>query len=329
MQQRKTHCLIIEYFVHPVSYHFSVVDSPRERIDRVLSERMPHESRSVIQKSIKSGNLKINTKVVLDSSFKVSNADEIDFSLAPVAEQTELEPNDQIPLDIVYEDDDLIVINKQSNLTVHPGVGAYQDTLVNALLFHCKELSSAHPLNLSRPGIVHRLDKDTSGLMIIAKNNYAHNDLASQIASRTLIRKYQAIVWGILNPKSGTITTHIGRSKLDRTKMQVLSSGGKIAITHYKTMQILYGGILSLIECKLETGRTHQIRVHLSHIGHSILGDQTYGHNKRKLSQCRDEALRNKLSKLTRQALHSCYIKFTHPKTKLPMEFNSAIPDFI
>jgi len=176
-----------------------------------------------------------------------------------------------------------------------------------------------------RPGIVHTLDKNTSGLMVVAKNNAAHRALATQIESRTLKRKYKALVWGIIKPPEGIITQPMARSKLDRKKMTTVKSGGKAAITHYKTLEIFKSGMFSLVECSLETGRTHQIRVHLSHIGHSIVGDQTYGNNKRKTTGC-PETLREVLIKFDHQALHSFYISFIHPITEVLMEFEKELP---
>ena len=231
-----------------------------------------------------------------------------------------------IELDIVFEDADLIVINKAAGLVVHPGAGNYNYTLVNALLYHSDSLSDMG--GVIRPGIVHRLDKDTSGLMVVAKNNIAHARLANQIETRNLIRKYKALTWGVLNPLSGIIQTNIGRSINDRKKMTVLKSTGKNAITYYNTEQVFLNKLMSLVECKLETGRTHQIRVHLSHKGHSIVGDQKYGNNSRKIHNV-PLLLQDKIVKLKRQALHSWYIKFNHPITAMPMEFKADLPDDI
>jgi 23S rRNA pseudouridine1911/1915/1917 synthase len=231
-------------------------------------------------------------------------------------------PNN-IPIDIIYEDDDLIVLNKSSNMTVHPGAGNHNDTLVNALLYHTNCLSDIG--GEIRPGIVHRLDKDTSGLMVIAKNNQAHAHLANQIETRELIRQYKALVWGMIKPIEGVINIPMDRNRLDRKKMSTVKTGGKKAITNYKTVEILHGGLFTLVECKLDTGRTHQIRVHLSHIGHSIVGDQTYGNNRRKIQGCPD-LLKDVLYAMNRQALHSFYISFIHPRNGNRMDFKTELP---
>jgi 23S rRNA pseudouridine1911/1915/1917 synthase len=293
------------------------------RLDKAIVELIPDISRSAIQKAIKNDEVRVNSVIISDPSFKVADGDEITLTLSkPKVQNLEAQ---NIPLNIVYEDDDLIVINKSSNMTVHPGAGIYSGTLVNALLYHSSSLSSENE-DSNRPGIVHRLDKDTSGLMVIAKNNRVHQSLATQIQERTLIRKYFAICWGVMIPSSGIITANIGRSRADRTKMQVTKMGGKTAVTHYNTKSVLKNGLLSFVECKLETGRTHQIRVHLSNKGHSILGDQVYGSNAKKLLQCQEE-LRAILASIQRQALHSYYIKFFHPIKDKYLEFYSDLPD--
>jgi len=265
------------------------------RVDKALTLYCGDTSRSQIQKAIKHQKLLLNGQIVSNLSLRVKKNDDIDLLL-----EEEVQPgivSSNIPLDIIYEDNDLIVLNKSSSMTVHPGAGDYKDTLVNALLYHTDKLSDEG--GEIRPGIVHRLDKNTSGLMVVAKNNAAHRGLATQIESRTLKRKYKALVWGIIKPPEGIITQPMARSKLDRKKMTT--------------------------ECSLETGRTHQIRVHLSHIGHSIVGDQTYGNNKRKTTGC-PETLREVLIKFDHQALHSFYISFIHPITEVLMEFEKELP---
>lgn len=294
----------------------------KQRVDKAIAELLPNSSRSQIQKAIKAGLLYINNNPALSIAAKVFENDIIELSLCE-PNTSDITPSD-IPLDIVYEDEDVIVINKNSNTTVHPGAGNHTDTLVNALLFYTKNLSSIG--GEFRPGIVHRLDKTTSGLMVVAKNNFAHITLADQIKNDELIRKYKALVWGIIKPTEGTIDLNIGRSKLDRKRMGVYKVGGKRAITHYKTLEILLNGQFSLVECQLETGRTHQIRVHLSHLGHSIVGDQTYGNNARKLLNVGD-GLRDILTNFNHQALHSYYISFTHPTKKIRLEFEKELPD--
>ncbi len=293
-----------------------------QRLDKALSLLCQESTRSQIQKAIKNNQAVLNNKIISNLSSRVKENDVVEINI--IEEMPEnIEPTN-IPLDIVYEDSDLIVINKNSNMTVHPGAGSHNDTLVNALLYHSKNLSDIG--GEIRPGIVHRLDKTTSGLMVVAKNNKSHVDLAAQIESRNLIRKYKALVWGMIKQTEGTIDIPIGRSNSDRKKMTTLKNGGgKAAITHYKVVEIIHGGLFSLVECKLETGRTHQIRVHMSHVGHSIVGDQTYGNNSRKIHGC-PEHLKEELLKIDHQALHSFYISFDHPTTKERMEFLQDIP---
>ena len=296
------------------------------RLDKALFALTSEASRSKIQKAIKERKVKVNDLIIPDSSFKVKENDIISIILESPQLKEMVGAN--IDLDIVYEDQDLIVLNKQAGLTVHPGANNYQDTLSNALLFYSDSLSDiAGP---ERPGIVHRLDKDTSGLMVAAKNNVAHESLAAQIAERKLVRKYKALVWGVLSPQTGIIKNNIARSNIDRKKMTIVTSGGKEAITHYNTVEILLNGLISIVECKLETGRTHQIRVQLSKQGHSVVGDQVYGNNSRKINNCsqglQSEELRCQLNLFKRQALHSYYIGFTHPTTMQFLEFTAHLP---
>ena len=292
-----------------------------QRLDKALSLLCQETSRSQIQKAIKNQQLLLNGQIISNLSAKVKENDQVEITIVQEVQKGVLPTN--IPLDIVYEDDDLIVINKTSDMTVHPGAGTNADTLVNALLYHTKSLSDIG--GEIRPGIVHRLDKTTSGLMVVAKNNQAHVHLAQAIETRELVRKYQALIWGILKPVEGVIDIPIGRSTLDRKKMSTLKFGGKTAITHYKTLEILCNGLFSIVECRLETGRTHQIRVHLSHQGHSIVGDQTYGNNNRKIQGC-PEYLKEALMSMKHQALHSCYISFTHPVSGNMLEFEQDVP---
>lgn len=293
-----------------------------QRLDKALSLLCHESTRSQIQKAIKNNQTVLNNKIISNLSSRVKENDVVEINITEEIPEN-IEPVN-IPLDIVYEDSDLIVINKNSNMTVHPGAGNHNDTLVNALLYHSKNLSDIG--GEIRPGIVHRLDKTTSGLMVVAKNNKSHVDLAAQIESRNLVRRYKALVWGMIKKAEGTIDIPIGRSNSDRKKMTTLKNGGgKLALTHYKVVEIIHGGLFSLVECKLETGRTHQIRVHMSHIGHSIVGDQTYGNNSRKIHGC-PENLKEELLKIDHQALHSFYISFDHPVTKKGMEFVQDLP---
>jgi 23S rRNA pseudouridine1911/1915/1917 synthase len=279
-------------------------------------------SRGQIQKAIKEQKLLVNGVIISNLSASVKENDEIELLIDEEVVSEILPTN--IPLDILYEDDDLIVLSKSATMTTHPGAGNYNDTLVNALLHHTKELSDIG--GETRPGIVHRLDKNTSGLMVVAKNNETHSALAEQIETRVLKRKYKALVWGMIRPQDGIIRHQMARSSLDRKKMTTVKSGGKTAVTHYKTLEIFKSGMFSLLECQLETGRTHQIRVHLSHVGHSVFGDQTYGNNRRKIEGC-PEQLRGELAKFNHQALHSFYISFVHPKSSLLMEFEKELPE--
>jgi len=292
------------------------------RLDKAICFLISKFSRSQIQKAIKDGNVKINEVIISDSAAKVKENDFIFIELQEA--QTNEMNKANIDLDIVYEDEDLIVLNKQAGLTVHPGAGNHQDTLSNALLFHYDSLSDIG--GLDRPGIVHRLDKDTSGLMVIAKNNNAHKALSHQIEKRELVRRYKAFIWGTLNPKSGIIKNNIGRSNGNRKKMTILKFGGKEAITYYNTEEIILNGLISIVECKLGTGRTHQIRAQLSHNGHSIIGDQVYGNNNRKINNC-PASIVESLTKFKRQALHSWYIGFSHPITMKFLEFESFLPN--
>jgi len=303
-------------------YNYQIApDLAGARLDKALSSLMPSASRSRVQKAIKEAHVKLNNVIISDSDYKVKENDLIEITLMD-PETLEIEQAD-IPLDIIFEDDDIIVINKPVGLTVHPGAGNHQNTLVNALIYYSCTLSDVG--GDARPGIVHRLDKDTSGLMIIAKTNEAHVIVAAQIERRELIRKYKALVWGVLNPTRGRIENNIGRDRISRQKMAVVKSGGKIAITDYQTEAIFLNGALSLIECKLNTGRTHQIRVHMSHKGHSIIGDQTYGKNNRKAKTLSLD-VQNTIADFKRQALHSYYLGFIHPTSNKFLEFTIDLP---
>nr|WP_253308202.1 RluA family pseudouridine synthase [Rickettsia endosymbiont of Ceutorhynchus assimilis] len=291
------------------------------RLDKALSTLLNQVSRSQIQKAIKASCVQVNEVIISDSNVSVKENDVILFAFKE-PEPVTMKALD-LKLDIIYEDEDLIVINKAAGMTVHPGAGHYQDTLVNALLYHTRVLSDIG--SPERPGIVHRLDKDTSGLMVVAKNNFAHMHLANQIEKRQVVRKYKTLVWGVINPLEGIVKNNIGRSRVDRQKMTILKYGGKVAITHYKTIELFFNGFISMVECKLSTGRTHQIRVQLSNLKHSIVGDQLYGNNDRKVNYS-PPALQSKLLNFKRQALHSWYLSFTHPVSEEIVEFSSDLP---
>ncbi|MFK7973718.1 MAG: RluA family pseudouridine synthase [Rickettsiaceae bacterium] len=305
-------------------YEYTIPDYlNNQRVDKAIANLCAASSRSQIQKAIINNRLKINTTIISTLSFRIKENDFVELEI--IEENLDHIIAKNIPLDIIYEDDDLLVINKGNNMTVHPGAGDHQETLVNALLYYTNSLSDVG--GEIRPGIVHRLDKNTSGLMVVAKNNYAHTNLAAQIESRALIRKYKALIWGVMKPLEGVINMAIGRSTNDRTRMTTLKYSGKKAITHYKTLEILRSGLFSIVECKLETGRTHQIRVHLSHNGHSIVGDQTYGNNLRKI-QATPVNIQDVLKSVGHQALHSYYISFIHPVSGKILEFEQELPKY-
>lgn len=297
----------------------------KKRLDACLSELLPEISRNQLKHYIDDGYVRAKDGRTITPATKVKTGDVFTVKIPKLKEATP-EPQD-IPLDIVYEDDDVLVINKAVGMVVHPAAGNHDGTLVNAILFHCKDSLSGIG-GVQRPGIVHRLDKETSGLMIVAKNDKAHKHLSKQLEKRKVSRIYNAIVWGNPSPSKGTITTNIGRSKTNRKKMSVLGEdAGKLAITNYKTLKT-FERKLCLVECKLETGRTHQIRVHLTHIGCPLLGDSVYGRNKLgkyKFTPEQKEVLQN----FPRQALHAKEITFIHPITKEEMHFSSEIPEDI
>lgn len=299
-----------------------------ERLDKVLSTLCPDLSRTRLKTLIMEGLVVMDQLEIEDPAHKVHLNDEYEITI-PAPHDPKPKP-EKIPLDIIYEDKDVIVINKPAGLVVHPAPGNYTGTLVNALLYHCgDELSGIS--GEKRPGIVHRLDKDTSGLMVIAKNDNSHQKLSAQFADRTLSRTYVAVVAGGLNPPAGTIEGNIGRNPKNRQKMAVVAFGGKEAITHYKTL-IPFGfkntrAEFSLVECKLDTGRTHQIRVHMAHKGHNIIGDPLYG------NQRADQMINTLIKKYpdctwtnTRQALHAEVLAFIHPCQGKPYTFKVEMP---
>ncbi len=284
-------------------------DFEGERIDKYLSRLVTDSSRSAIQKLIESGSVKVNGSQV-SKNYKVSADDEI-LMLQGELKTLDAEP-ENIPLDIVYEDSDLLVVNKPRGMVVHPAPGNYSGTLVNALLYHCKDSLSG--INgVLRPGIVHRIDKDTSGLLIVAKNDKAHIGLAEQIKEHSFTREYNAVVCGHLKEYEGTVCAPIGRNPKDRKKMCVTENNSKNAVTHYKVINEYEG--YSHISLRLETGRTHQIRVHMAYIGHPVAGDFVYGNDK-------------KSAYLNGQCLHAIKIGFVHPITNDYLEFNSELPDY-
>ncbi|MDZ7260538.1 MAG: RluA family pseudouridine synthase [candidate division KSB1 bacterium] len=297
------------------------LNKAKERLDKFLAHEVEGLSRSRLQKLIEEEKITVNGKPT-KAHHPVHPNERIEI-IIPTPVRLELLPED-IPLDIVYEDENLIVVNKEAGMVVHPAFGNYEGTLVNALLFHCKHLSGIG--GVQRQGIVHRLDKGTSGLIVVAKDDLTHQDLATQFASRQIEREYWAVVWGHFKKTTGRIETQLARSLKDRTRMTV-HSRGKPAVTNYQVLQQY--PLLSLVKLNLETGRTHQIRVHLSYIGHPVFGDETYGGRNRRLGglNTRERQLATKLLTLMpRQALHAKTLGFWHPVKKEFLRFDSELP---
>jgi len=296
------------------------------RIDKFLSDRLENSSRTRIQNAANAGNILVNNNPV-KPNYKVKPGDLVQVVLPTPPREIELIP-ENIPLNIVYEDDDVLVVNKEPGMVVHPAYGNYTGTLVNALMWHFKDLPLFNT-GESRPGLVHRLDKNTSGILVIAKNEFALNRLSKQFFDRTTDRRYNALVWGTPDPAEGTITGNVGRNIKDRKIMQVFNDDneGKTAITHYRILEDL--GYISLIECKLETGRTHQIRVHFSHIKHPLFNDEEYGGDKILKGTTftkYQQFIKNCFKILPRQALHAKSLAFNHPVTGKRLYFDSNLP---
>jgi len=293
------------------SYNFVVEeDDVNQRVDLYLASQLDDiVSRSYIQKLINFGNILVNGESI-KSNYRVSENDSIKVTI-PEPITLDILPQD-IPLDILYEDDDIIVVNKPKGQVVHPAPGHYVDTLVNGLMFHCKDnLSGIN--GVFRPGIVHRIDMDTTGVLVACKNDYSHNFIAEQLSVHSITRKYEAIVYNSFSQMEGVIDAPIGRNPSDRKKMAINRNNGKNAVTHYKVIENLKR--FSHIECQLETGRTHQIRVHMSSINHPLLGDNIYGPAKQPFN-------------LRGQTLHARVLGFIHPRTKEYMEFEAPLPDY-
>ncbi len=294
------------------------------RLDKFITNQIPDISRSKIQYLIKNKFVLLGDIPIVDSSYKVKINDEFTLQI-PEVKPTDIIPKN-IDIDIVFEDDDLAVVNKPPGLVTHPGAGNYDNTLVNGLLAHFKKnLSSIS--GIERPGIVHRLDKNTSGLLLIAKNDIAHAKLAKSLQERKIKRIYWAIIWGTTAKLQDTIITNIGRHPRDRKKMSVLQDKGKKAITHYKILKIFLQKAFSLIECQLETGRTHQIRVHLNYLGHPIVGDPEYGNVKYKKFLKIPSTITEHLKIINRQMLHAKKLVFYHPITGKLYEFEANLPE--
>ncbi len=279
------------------------------RLDQYLSECEPELTRSYLQKLIRDGSVLLEGRPA-KAGVKLSQGMKIELTL-PEAKELEILP-EELPLDILYEDRDVILVNKPKGMVVHPSAGHHTGTLVNALLFHCQgELSGIN--GILRPGIVHRIDRDTTGVLIACKNDRAHNALAGQLKEHTITRRYRALVCGNLKEDEGTVDAPIGRHPVERKKMAVVRSGGKQAVTHYRVLERF--GAYTYIECRLETGRTHQIRVHMASIGHPLLGDEVYGRGKNPFH-------------LEGQTLHAMVLGFVHPSTGEYMEFEAPLPEY-
>ncbi len=282
-------------------------DMQGTRLDMVLSLLIEETSRSHLQKLIDLGEVQVNGLMNDSKKYKVKAGDLIQVNV-PEPVRLDVEPED-IPIDIVYEDDDVLVVNKPKGMVVHPAAGNYSGTLVNAVLYHCSNLSSIN--GVIRPGIVHRIDKDTSGLLMIAKNDKAHRELAEQLAAHTITRAYRAIVHHNFQQDTGTVDAPIARDPRNRLKMAVVQNGGKAAVTHYRVLQRF--GTFTYLEARLKTGRTHQIRVHMAYLNHPLLGDAVYGPKKTTLGAAS-------------QMLHAKLLGFRHPRTGEYMEFDSVLP---
>ena len=282
------------------------------RLDQYIAGRCMDLSRSYIQKLIKESRVTINKNIQTKTKTAVQESDIVNVSL-PDPKELEIKPQD-IPLDILYEDNDVLVVNKPKGMVVHPAPGHYEDTLVNAVLYHCRDnLSGIN--GVLRPGIVHRIDKDTTGALIVCKNDKAHQKIADQLRAHTITRSYRAIVYNNFSEDEGMINAPIGRHPTNRKKRMVTEKNSKEAITHYKVLDHL-NHKFNYIECRLETGRTHQIRVHMSHIGHPLLGDEVYG------------PTNSKFKNLQGQTLHAATLGFIHPTTEEYMEFSAPLPDY-
>jgi 23S rRNA pseudouridine1911/1915/1917 synthase len=309
--------------------HYRYVVDPGQsllRIDKYLAARIENVSRTRVQAAAQAGNILVNEAPV-KPNYRVKPLDVIQILLPNPPREIELIPQD-IPISVIYEDDDLIVVDKAAGMVVHPAYGNYSGTLMNALMYHFRDLPLFQTGEV-RPGLVHRIDKNTSGVLVVAKNEYAHNRLARQFFNRTTGRRYLALVWGTPDPAEGTVTGHVGRNLRDRKIMQVFYDGsqGKHAVTHYKVVEQL--GYVSLIECRLETGRTHQIRVHMAWFGHPLFNDEEYGGHrilKGTTFTKYQQFVRNCFALIPRQALHAETLAFDHPVTGKRLSFESPLP---
>lgn len=316
--------------------HFEIEagsDDEGERLDRFLANHLPEMSRSRLKALIKAEHARQDGRTIVEPNFRVKPGERYQITV-PAAEPA-IPKGEAIPLNVVYEDDCLIVIDKPAGLVVHPAAGNWSGTLVNALIAHCGTSLSGIG-GVRRPGIVHRIDKETSGLMVVAKTDKAHRALAEQFADHgrngALERSYEALVWGVPHPRKGTINAALGRKPQARQKMGVLAEGGKQAVTHFEVLETFGPAnelVASRVKCSLETGRTHQIRVHMAHIGHPLIGDPLYGSGFKTKARILPEKSRKIVGMLARQALHACVLGFEHPISKEIMHFESKLPDDI
>ena len=308
------------------STKFSIKEEDSQnRLDVILAKLIPDLTRSNLKKIIEQKQVMINNSVEKSPSKKLKTDDVVEINLLSTEEIKILPTN--IKLDIVYEDKDILIINKPAGMVVHPGAGNYKETLVNALIYKYKN-NLSDISGTTRPGIVHRIDKETSGLLVVAKNNKAHSSLGKQFSEHTIQRTYQALAWGVLRPLNSRIETLIGRSRKNRQLMSVTEITGKKSITNYKTLKVFNIKDIpkiSFLECELETGRTHQIRVHMAYKGNSLLGDQQYGKKNLKFKKI-NEDFEDKLKILNRQALHAKSLGFIHPTSKKYISFESKLP---
>lgn len=291
------------------------------RLDRLLAEVLSDLSRTRLKALIEEGQVECGGKVIESPSVKTKAGEQYLVHIPPV--RPAVPQGQDIPLEVLYEDDDVLVINKPVGLVVHPAAGNPDGTLVNALIAHCGDSLSGIG-GESRPGIVHRLDKGTSGTMVVAKNDQAHQHLSEQFTKHSLERAYKALVWGVPSPREGEISGLIGRSPYNRKKMAVVNRGGKHACTHYQVLE-QFGLSASLVECRLETGRTHQIRVHMSSIGHPVIGDPVYGSSAKGSRRLIPEAIKSHVGEINNQLLHAYLIGFEHPKSKKFISINITI----
>ena len=307
-----------------------------KRLDILLSEKIPDFSRTYLKRIIENQNVKVDNEFISSPSKKIKGDQQIEINIK-LEEKVTIKPK-KIKLDIVYEDNNILVINKPSGMVVHPGAGNYKDTLVNALIYKYRNnLSNINgPI---RPGIVHRIDKDTSGVIVVARNDITHIALSKQFSNHTIKRVYEALVWGILKPQNGKIVEKISRSVKNRQLMAVRKDKGKVSITNYKTLKVFQNSDLpkmSLVECKLETGRTHQIRVHMNFKGNPIVGDKSYGKSKKKFKKI-NYIIEKKINNFNRQALHAKFLGFIHPsngkeiyfEAKRPLDFDNLVKTLV